>query len=130
MRITITKSFECDDDIAYAIIKLNQKGYKTEFCCSGHEDDLYPYILFDRWTSIMLNNSHPKNWIVDNNEDSSYQYRTLSIRRRFTAEELDTMTDKQLIEKAMNELAEWVDKLKPIPEPYVEYEYKIDGIEL
>ena len=34
------------------------------------------------------------------------------------------------LEKAMNELAEWVDKLKPIPEPYVEYEYKIDGIEL
>lgn len=28
--------FECDDLIAPAISLLNKKGYKTEFCCSGH----------------------------------------------------------------------------------------------
>ena len=28
--------FECDDLIAPAISLLNKKGYRTEFCCSGH----------------------------------------------------------------------------------------------
>ena len=34
--------FECDDLIAPAISLLNKKGYKTEFCCSGH-----PYSVID-----------------------------------------------------------------------------------
>ena len=34
--------FECDDLIAPAISLLNKKGYKTEFCCSGH-----PYSTID-----------------------------------------------------------------------------------
>ena len=28
--------FECDDLIALPIQILNQKGYKTRFCCCGH----------------------------------------------------------------------------------------------
>ena len=34
--------FECDDLIAPAISLLNKKGYRTEFCCSGH-----PYSVID-----------------------------------------------------------------------------------
>ena len=34
--------FECDDLIAPAISLLNKKGYKTEFCCSGH-----PFAVID-----------------------------------------------------------------------------------
>ena len=30
------RSFECDDLIAPVISVLNQKGYKTKFCCCGH----------------------------------------------------------------------------------------------
>lgn len=35
-RILKCDYFECDDLIAPAISLLNQKGYKTNFCCSGH----------------------------------------------------------------------------------------------
>ena len=31
-----SKIIEVDDDIAEAISILNKKGYKTEYCCSGH----------------------------------------------------------------------------------------------
>ena len=34
--ITAEDYFECDDLIAPAISLLNKKGYKTEYCCSGH----------------------------------------------------------------------------------------------
>lgn len=30
--------FEVDDDIAETISILNKKGYRTTYCCSGHED--------------------------------------------------------------------------------------------
>lgn len=131
MKITITKTFECDDAIAYAILKLNQKGYKTEYCCSGHPGDNNPYILFDRWTSIVLDNFteiiHPNNWNVDRDRHSRYKYKSLSIRRRFTEKEMIEFTDEELIDKAMKELDEWVDKLPYRPEPYVDYIYELDG---
>lgn len=31
--------FECDEFIAYTIMLLNIKGYKTNYCCAGH---IYP----------------------------------------------------------------------------------------
>ena len=34
------RSFECDDLIAPIISLLNQKGYKTNYCCAGHP---YPH---------------------------------------------------------------------------------------
>lgn len=30
------RSFECDSHIAEAIVLLNNKGYRTMFCCEGH----------------------------------------------------------------------------------------------
>ena len=39
---------EIDDDILEHIRLLNEKGYYTEYCCSGHLDDIWfrPYITF------------------------------------------------------------------------------------
>lgn len=33
--------FECDEDFADRIIKLNLLGISTEFCCSGHKETIY-----------------------------------------------------------------------------------------
>ena len=45
------RSFECDDLIAPLISLLNQKGYKTRFCCSGHPfphyDEMYLLVYED-----------------------------------------------------------------------------------
>lgn len=39
--------FKSDNEISHIISKLNQKGYHTDACCSGHKEDLsMPYILF------------------------------------------------------------------------------------
>lgn len=46
---------EIDDLIAPSIAILNEKGYKTEFCCSGHFPiKPYGYILFDGVYDIAL----------------------------------------------------------------------------
>ena len=38
---------EIDELILPAIIEFNKKGYITEFCCSGHMNNPYPYVRFD-----------------------------------------------------------------------------------
>lgn len=50
--------FECDENMVYPVIGLNQKGYETFFCCEGHHTEIdpenchlntvysYPYIDF------------------------------------------------------------------------------------
>ena len=54
--------FECDELIAPVISILNRKGYKTQFCCSGHvnsrslyKDDLQRcYIMFNYKKDLLL----------------------------------------------------------------------------
>ena len=112
MILTMVTRFECDDAMANAIIKLNEKGYGTRFCCSGHEEDLHPYISFTTNGSIALDLIEytyyelPVNWV---REVSNYNYRNAGLYRRFTEEEYLTKTDKELIEMAMQELNTWVD---------------------
>ena len=56
MKVSMIKTFELDDKIADSIIKLNQKGYNSEACCSGHSDESNsnPDIMFTQSASYML----------------------------------------------------------------------------
>ena len=41
---------ELDPNISNAIIKLNDKGYETKYCCEGYHNDIevFPYIWFEK----------------------------------------------------------------------------------
>ena len=116
MLLKKTEVFECDDLIADSIIKLNMKGFTTEFSCSGHisnkttrGDRIHfdTYVMFGRVPSILLK-TIPMNWTEDKVGDHKV------IRRSFTYEESTTLTDEELLELASRELKNWVHLLDPI----------------
>ena len=110
-------TFEVDDKIAESIIKLNNKGYETAMCCSGHPDEkeITPYVMFTRFVSYGIEYI-PFGWIVDE------RFKELVIRRFFTDEEKEIFTKEQLINIAAKELDNWVDSLPEFKNPYQEME--------
>ncbi len=67
------KTFEVDEKIAPHIKKLNNKGYVTEFSCSGHpERSIFGYIVFDVCTSIDIEDNNigsPHGWFYCDEHD-------------------------------------------------------------
>ena len=69
---------EIDELMLPIIMLLNQKGYITEFCCSGHiyDEACYPYITFDSCLTEMLNENElkelfkelPEPWYVEGDD--------------------------------------------------------------
>jgi len=102
--------FECDDLIAPAIRELNLRGYRTEFCCSGHPHmcngevhiDL-PYILFTE--PINEYTSPPDGWYFDDGGRS--------IRMRYVCDDmnLSLMGALKMITEEMSKLYDWVTAL-------------------
>lgn len=133
MIVKESRTYELDDKIAMSIIKLNQKGFVTVFCCEGHPEGAY--IAFDRSTSLVLDNylpinikkfgkilyNHPINWVIDRCEYDNLYYKYFIIRRYFTEEEYLTNTDEQLTDMVVKELDMWIDSL-PNRNNDVEYE--------
>ena len=113
MKLKKVVEFEVDDKIAESIIKLNNKGYETAMCCSGHpaEEEIIPYVMFNRFVSYGIEYI-PFSWVVDKN------YKELVIRRFFTDEEKEIFTKEQLVDIAARELDNWVDSLPNFKNPY------------
>ena len=114
MLVKKTSYFEIDDKIAGAIIKLNQLGYTTTYCCSSHpenKDSDPPYIMFTKLVSPWIK-TIPNNWYVDK------RFKECVIKREFTSEEKEIFTGEQLVDLAMKELNNWVDKLPMIKTPW------------
>ena len=107
MKVSMTKIFELDDKIADIIIKLNEKGYNSESCCSGHsnESNSNPYIMFTQSASYLLEeHGLPNNWHKE-------PFPVLLISRDFTQKKIETIGKETCIDVAMKELANWVDKI-------------------
>lgn len=114
VKIEIKKSIKVDPLIANAIKTLNEKGYNTKFCCSGHPDELYKYennlyhlgshVTFDSDTLKIIDETKdiPRNWI----------YNGIGIYRFFTEEEVDVFTPEQMISISMKELEDWANNLE------------------
>ena len=113
MKLRKVSELEIDDKIAESIIKLNNKGYETAMCCSGHpdEEEIIPYVMFNRFVSYGIEYI-PFSWVVDKN------YKELVIRRFFTDEEKEIFTKEQLVDIAARELDNWVDTLPEFKNPY------------
>lgn len=98
---------EIDDSIADIIISLNKKGYKTTFCCGGHNrnpDDIY--ISFNKWFC--------PNIVDEKKEIGTYWKYTRynSTIRATTPREVQTEEDsKAFLEKRREELRNWISKI-------------------
>ena len=96
MKIKKVTIFEVDDKIAGAIIKLNQLGYTTSYCCSSHpenKDSDPPYIMFSKLVSPWIK-TIPNNWYVDK------RFKECVIKRQFSNEEKEIFTGEQLVDLA------------------------------
>ena len=113
MKLKKVVTFEVDDKIAESIIKLNNKGYETAMCCSGHpdEEEIIPYVMFTRFVSYGIEYI-PCSWVVDK------RFKELVIRRFFDDEEKEIFTKEQLIDIAARELDSWADTLPIFKNPY------------
>lgn len=130
MKIRITKEFEVDPKIAHAIILLNDKGYKTDFCCSGHPEELFKFGTYNGvahysmgtyvcFKDRKLMTDCPDNWFLFDNG---------AMYRFFTQEEIDIFRLDQLIDLAMKELLNFAKKLPSINDYdnlYEEIKYEI-----
>jgi len=79
---------EIDELFVLPIRILNQKGYKTKYCCSGHMIDEYinSYISFD--DNVINLPSLPKGFYLDDNDYLSKQNinkTNITIRRDFNS---------------------------------------------
>ena len=114
MKLRKVSEFEIDDKIAPAIIKLNQLGYTTTYCCSSHPEDKDsdpPYIMFTKLVSPWIK-TIPNNWYVDK------RFKECVIKREFSNEEKEIFTKEQLVDIAARELDNWVDSLPKFENPY------------
>ena len=113
MKLKKITTFEIDDKIAESIIKLNNKGYETAMCCSGHpdEEEIIPYVMFTKFVSYGIEYI-PCSWVVDK------RFKELVIRRFFDDEEKEIFTKEQLIDIAARELDSWADTLPIFKNPY------------
>lgn len=88
-----------DELMIKPIVKLNKKGYRTRYCCSGHEmrekEDRKGYILFDENRKF---SSLPEGW-----EDEGFSLRGTCIR--------STTNDLAL---SITNLNKWVDGLEDL----------------
>ena len=109
MIIELKKQFKIDDAIAEQIIKLNEKKFETDFCCSGHaKGNVIGYIAFNVPSSLDLEEHNivpPRGWHYEKTENDSriglYMdgiNGTPEITEKYINERLQTLND-------------WVDEL-------------------
>lgn len=109
---------EIDDMLLPIIKKLNQKGYITQYCCSGHtyENDTNTYISFDTDT---VPKSIPKDFILEDEEyykknNWTFIGNVISIRKWYKNIPKDKLYEELL--KTHLDLMNWVDLLEDVSE--------------
>ena len=101
------KMFECDEELIIPIEILNQKGYATRFCCSGHlyEKVCRGYIAFANGVEL---NSVPRGWHVDEKDKELFDGPI--IRYKFSESVMPKRRHK--IHRKINALIRWAEDLE------------------
>jgi len=100
-----------DPEIAPYIAKLNEKGYKTQFSCQGHDENVEligvvdAYIFFDMFLDDKLFENLPKSWKHERYEDDDTDVDSVNFG------DVIRCNDEVSLRKRMNDLSEWVDSL-------------------
>ncbi len=75
MIVELKKQFRIDNAIAEQIIKLNEKKFETDFCCSGHaKGNVIGYVAFNVPSSLDLEEYDivpPRGWHYEKTEYDS-----------------------------------------------------------
>jgi hypothetical protein len=99
------KVVDIDDNILQTIIQLNEKGYPTAFCCTGHTWGNEPYIVFDDSVNINAFPNLPKAFNSEITPNGALRiYKSIPANSSID-------TQKLLMEAAID-LIEWSDRLK------------------
>lgn len=115
--------YECDELMVPIITKLNIKGWKTKYCCSGHINRLNTryadmvnekcYIMFDKGMYSFFNKTNiPEGFIIRSNSSDG----SCTISKVIGNEAVEDGRDDRLpnILNAISTLWEWVNKLPSI----------------
>lgn len=96
---------DIDEEILPQIILLNNKGYRTQYCCQGHMNDsvVRLYILFECEYSF---GTLPKGFITEENTTDNRTCISFSPKGKS-----DKQKYKKLL-KARTDLYDWVNKLE------------------
>lgn len=106
---------EIDELMLPIIMLLNQKGYITEHCCSGHiyDDCCYPYVIFDSYLNEIFDENElkdlfkelPAPWHIESGD----WYNRMTLRCHI--ENKDMVKFQKMICDANLKLLEFVDTL-------------------
>jgi hypothetical protein len=103
-----------DDDLVPVVVELNEKGYMTQYCCSGHAGsevvDPSTYIMFVPQIKKELFTNLPAGFKLENAKEDD----PVVIRARYKASTL--LRTHAKVAKGIARLALWVEKLPPLNE--------------
>lgn len=106
---------EIDENIIMPIKILNEKGYKTAYCCAGHVESLYcgGYIAFNRMMGLQLKDiTPPKGWKWDEEELPASGHITM----RWSFKTKEPVTRQKMIFQRTLSLINWCEELPNIEE--------------
>ena len=94
---------EIDDNIFHPIQTLNNKGYITDFCCSGHLWGGSPYIVFDEMVNKNCFDTYPGGFLPSEFGTKAYISRTIKNK--------DVLFKQRELNKSAYELLKWSEEL-------------------
>ncbi len=111
-RACMGKLADIDELMLPAIILLNEKGYYTQYCCSGHFVDgerASAYIFFEDFVDGKAFKTIPRGFKKEKDEAKG-----LIIRRKFKAK-VPNARHREALETSRDVL-DWAERLKPLEE--------------